>query len=400
MAGRSKTKKTKSPKTKKPTRSKKLKKRKEESSEEEFEDGDSSDERSDLSDEAIVEGSALKSRDYFTLKAGDSKTSDNTLSNLQELLDPSQIKEALEDVTMKHEEEKAELIARYMEEQFPKWNFELQQGFSVFLYGYGSKKQILEAFAKLYLKDDPTVLVQGFVPHVTIRSILDVIVRRQFGEMRKSFRSPNEQLDFVRDCFQHPNNYNVPRRMYILIHNIDGSSLRSEVAQSVIAALSSIPHVSLIASVDHLNSPALWDLSLREQFRWVWHDVTTFTSYDTELSYEQPIMGSVGSDITANGLRFIFRSLTSNSRGIFRVLAEHQISNPKEHGLSYKTYFDKCREKFLVPSDLTMRTQLTEFKDHKVILTKQGDDGLHFFIPMSSTILRQVLDEMDEVQET
>ena len=39
--------------------------------------------------------------------------------------------------------------------------------------------------------------------------------------------------------------------------------------------------------------------------------------------------------------------------------------------MSFGDLYQKCREKFLVNSDLTLRAQLTEFKDHKLIKFKK-----------------------------
>ena len=36
-------------------------------------------------------------------------------------------------------------------------------------------------------------------------------------------------------------------------------------------------------------------------------------------------------------------------------------------GLAFPDLYRKCREAFLVNSDLTLRSQLTEFKDHKLL---------------------------------
>lgn len=40
-------------------------------------------------------------------------------------------------------------------------------------------------------------------------------------------------------------------------------------------------------------------------------------------------------------------------------------------GLSFQDFYQQCREAFLVNSDLTLRAQLTEFRDHKLIRTKR-----------------------------
>lgn len=41
-------------------------------------------------------------------------------------------------------------------------------------------------------------------------------------------------------------------------------------------------------------------------------------------------------------------------------------------GLAFPDLYQKCREAFLVNSELTLRTQLTEFKDHKLIRIKKA----------------------------
>ncbi len=40
-------------------------------------------------------------------------------------------------------------------------------------------------------------------------------------------------------------------------------------------------------------------------------------------------------------------------------------------GLAFADLYQRCREAFLVNSDLTLRSQLTEFRDHKLIRTKK-----------------------------
>jgi origin recognition complex subunit 2 len=43
--------------------------------------------------------------------------------------------------------------------------------------------------------------------------------------------------------------------LLLLIHNIDGPTLRNAQAQTALATLAAHPKVSLVASLDHLNSP-------------------------------------------------------------------------------------------------------------------------------------------------
>ena len=43
--------------------------------------------------------------------------------------------------------------------------------------------------------------------------------------------------------------------LFLIIHNIDGTMLRSEKVQSVLSHLAHVPNVHVIASVDHINAP-------------------------------------------------------------------------------------------------------------------------------------------------
>ncbi len=59
----------------------------------------------------------------------------------------------------------------------------------------------------------------------------------------------------------------------------------------------------------------------------------------------------------------------------------------------------RSREKFLVNSDLTLRAQLTEFRDHKLIQSKKGSDGVEYlYIPVDDSTLAQFLEQQDEGQ--
>ena len=82
---------------------------------------------------------------------------------------------------------------------------------------------------------------------------------------------------------------------YIIVHNIDGKALRSVHAQTVLSLLADIPNVHMIASIDHILAPlckmvvetfSVWDFGHISRFRWLWHDVTTFSHYDRETGFD------------------------------------------------------------------------------------------------------------------
>lgn len=56
-----------------------------------------------------------------------------------------------------------------------------------------------------------------------------------------------------------------------------------------------------------------------------------------------------------------------------------------------------CREKFLVSSDLALRTQLTEFVDHNMVKMKRSIDGTEYLIiPIDQYVLQQFVDQLQE----
>ena len=55
----------------------------------------------------------------------------------------------------------------------------------------------------------------------------------------------------------------------------------------------------------------------------------------------------------------------------------HQLESAEEEdnyqGLAFMELYRKCRAEFLVASDLALRAQLTEFRDHKLVRSKKVD---------------------------
>lgn len=43
--------------------------------------------------------------------------------------------------------------------------------------------------------------------------------------------------------------------VYLLIHNIDGPTLRGQKTQSALGQLASLPNLHMVASLDHINAP-------------------------------------------------------------------------------------------------------------------------------------------------
>lgn len=99
---------------------------------------------------------------------------------------------------------------------------------------------------------------------------------------------------------------------------------------------------------------------------------------------------------TRRGAATVLRSFVQNARKVFAVLAESQLDDPKAGGISFHTLFRMCRERFLVSNEGGLKALLTEFRDHELIKTRAGADGVELlYAPMQPDALKAVLEEME-----
>ncbi|KAI9239644.1 MAG: origin recognition complex subunit 2-domain-containing protein [Podila humilis] len=352
---------------------------------------------------SIFEEDEMGAERYFQDLYQKSRTSNNTLSKLP-TLEQGDFVQALKRAPAKHTRE-MEMLTLLYEEQFPQWYFELVSGFNLLIYGYGSKRQLLTKFATTMLTDAPLIIVNGYFPTLNLKDILDKILSTAL-QYSGPAGTLQEQIAFIHAYFKQPDR--AVQKLYLLVHNIDGSGLRSEKAQTALSLLASCPQIHMVASIDHINANILWDTVKAARFQWCWHELTTFKSYLAETSFENSIMVRQG-ELGARGIQFVLASLTSNGKGLFKVLAEHQIQNERESagsgsgegknqtdlGMAYNALFKKCQENFLVSTAVTFRTQLTEFRDHRIVQSKKGADGVEIlYIPLSANVLEGILDNM------
>lgn len=321
-------------------------------------------------------------------------TSDRTLQKLQTpQLDRETLLSLLSGNPSRFAEEIHQLNAKH-EKNFDQWMLQLHMGFNILIYGLGSKKLLLEKFRSSVLSDYDHVVVNGFFPSMTLKSILNSLTADVF-QHEGSFRNPGDQVDFiVRTLREDPSNH-----VFLIINNIDGPMLRGDRTQQALGQLAAVPNMHLLASIDHINAPLIWDQAKMSMFNWLWYETTTYLPYAEETSYENSLLVQQTGALALSSLTHVLRSLTPNARGIFRLLAEFQLENkdnPAYTGLSFQDFYQRCRESFLVNSDITLRTQLTEFRDHKLIRTKKGADGVEYLlIPVDNGTLTDFLEKND-----
>uniref|UniRef100_A0A182N417 Origin recognition complex subunit 2 n=1 Tax=Anopheles dirus TaxID=7168 RepID=A0A182N417_9DIPT len=339
----------------------------------------------------------LQSDDYFsTFTNAKPVTSDHTLDRLNTpRLSQDVLFRLLEQINASRSHTGAiqELLDDHMQ-QFARWLFLLDEGFNVLLYGLGSKRSLLQTFHRQLLAELPVVVVNGFFPALTVKDVLDAVAN-ELLELRLQTGAHHEAIDEIERELSFQPHLNV----FLLVHNLDGVAMRNERMQATLCRLASIPNVHLVATIDHINAPLLWDASKLSLYNFCWWDTTTMLPYSAETAFENSLLVQNAGAPAISSMKSVFASLTSNARGIFMAIVKHQLSNggpanPHYTGMLLKDLYWACREAFLVSSDIALRAQLTEFTDHKLLRIKRSADGAeNLHIPIEHGLLQRFVDE-------
>ncbi|KAH8402800.1 hypothetical protein KR215_011185 [Drosophila sulfurigaster] len=324
-------------------------------------------------------------------------TSDHTLDRLKNpRLAADRLFSLLAEMKASAEHETA--INAIMEEYrsyFSKWICILNEGFNILLYGLGSKRQLLLSFHREVLANQTVLVINGFFPSLTLKDVLDSIT----SEILDAGPSPgnaHEAVDMIEEEFAL-----IPEtHLYLIVHNLDGAMLRNVKAQAILSRLARVPNIHLLASIDHINTPLLWDQNKLSNFNFSWWDCTTMLPYTDETAFENSLLVQNSGELALSSMRSVFSSLTTNSRGIYMLIVKFQLKNKGNatyQGMPFKDLYWSCREAFLVSSDLALRAQLTEFLDHKLVKSKRSVDGSEqLTIPIDGALLQQFLDEQEK----
>uniref|UniRef100_A0A182Y518 Origin recognition complex subunit 2 n=1 Tax=Anopheles stephensi TaxID=30069 RepID=A0A182Y518_ANOST len=339
----------------------------------------------------------VESDNYFSAYSNTKTvTSDHTLDRLgTPRLAPDVLHRLLQETNASSEHAAAiqEMLTDH-EQHFERWLFLLNEGFSVLLYGLGSKRSLLQSFHHRVLADRPAVVINGFFPALTVKDVLDAVAN-DLLDLQLQTAVHHETIDEIElELSLQPDLH-----IFLLVHNLDGAAMRNGRMQSTLSRLASIPNLHLIATVDHINAPLLWDASKLGLYNFCWWDVTTMLPYSVETAFENSLLVQGGGALALSSMSSVYASLTANARGIFMVIVKYQLANsgptnPNYAGMQFKDLYWSCREAFYVSSDIALRAQLTEFTDHKLLRIKRSLDGSEYLtIPIEHGLLKKFVDE-------
>lgn len=191
------------------------------------------------------------------------------------------------------------------ERRISQYESELDAGFNLVFYGFGSKRNALNSFArKRLVKRGTCVIVNGHYPGLTIREVLaqiedalsvpadvlgpitdapagtsisvagssttlspvDRLAQRIYTYFLPPADKPKDPAATRPRTPARAGEVDTPHRasqpLYLILHNIDSPALRSPRALAILSLLACSPRIHLIASFDHLHTPLLFSHSL------------------------------------------------------------------------------------------------------------------------------------------
>ena len=361
-------------------------------------------------------------RYFFQNRAGPNKTSNATLNKVP-LLTHEEFFEKLEQYEDPCREEKEYLLSLH-HRSFPQWAFEFDEGFSICLFGYGSKRKLVDQFAEWIYNHrlsatatPPIIIVNGYTPGISIRTIFATIVTAVMGENvpAKLGAQPTEVLELLQSVLKSRTEDEEP--VTVLINSIDAPPLRRAANQALLARLAATPRIRLLVTADTPNFPVMWDISLRDQFNLVFHDCTTFLPFSAEADIVEEVnslLGRKGRRVGGkDGVAFVLKSLPENARNLYRLLLtelitllddghqsddEAPVESGKpgdETGIEFRMLYQKATEEFVASSEMMFRTLLKEFHDHQMITSRMDASGMEILgVPLSRDEMEGVLEDL------
>ncbi|KAF8801501.1 origin recognition complex subunit 2 [Phlegmacium glaucopus] len=374
---------------------------------------------------------------YFTYnKPGRVQTSSNVYSQLVLPLSAEEYSDSLGSISKGLLPiQPALLNGEHCQNIFSRYICELNEGFNILCYGFGSKRRILNQFATTCCsKQGHVVIGNGFQPDFNIKELLNSIENIPvLKDLDWPSTAVEKQGRRIYDTFAQPSQKS---HLYIVIHNIDAAPLRTARSKSILALLAHNPRIHIIASIDHLNAPLLWSSSEifsrkpdqpesntipSRGFSWLWHDLTTLVAYDFELAFADrsslsgahiggahrktdALAAQLSTAMSETAAFHILASVNIKSKKLFALLGNKQLeamengddgssNGLQQFGMAYNLLFSLARDNFLATNESAFRSLQVEFKDHGLFLStpSSGGGGEILWIPLRKERLISVL---------
>eukprot|EP00181_Compsopogon_caeruleus_P006642 CAMPEP_0184684670 /NCGR_PEP_ID=MMETSP0312-20130426/16252_1 /TAXON_ID=31354 /ORGANISM="Compsopogon coeruleus, Strain SAG 36.94" /LENGTH=511 /DNA_ID=CAMNT_0027138091 /DNA_START=132 /DNA_END=1667 /DNA_ORIENTATION=- len=299
-----------------------------------------------------------------------------------------------------------------------RWPFLLRTGSNILCYGWGSKRALLHEFAQTVAIDGAVVEIDGFNPALSLKQVLISAMdclsspslngkktagsRRSLWDLAGSVqmildeamitgknsssmaRRPRRSIRHRdhRPALDDSTDEKTDRRLYLVIHNIDGVGLRDSDCQDALSAMAKHQLIHVVASLDHIHGPLLWTSKMWRGFDWRWEEVATHEPYSEETRMQAGSRGALEnegspSNLRTAGIHMLMQSLTKKALGIVKLIAEHsraygKSSSKSGASLTQEALLNLCQKNFLASNPRDVRTVVTELMDHNLLVATQG----------------------------
>lgn len=184
-------------------------------------------------------------------------------------------------------------------------------------------------------------------------------------------------------------------RLYIVIHDIGADSLSSPSCQECLSLLAACASVSIIATVEHLNTPSLWNPSQLSRFNWMYEHIPTYVNFPlTKKSAFVSDRNKTIEQFDSSAVDHVLASVTHKHKEIFAVLcgialqevkSASEVPASKEKTARNKQpsftvligdLLSKCKQKMLCRTMNDLVTILNEFVDHRLVVVNSKDNNV------------------------
>ena len=291
-------------------------------------------------------------------------------------------------INKERDEEHIRSMRDCWEQKYEKILYWCLTGFSVIIYGFGSKRNFLDDFLEKKAKNKYiTLVIRGYFRQIKFKNCLVDLLKN----MTKFYQELDHSADYEtsvlcnveelnietiiqRINFLHEKLIHVYDNIFVIIHNIDNTSIRPYLP--AISKLIQIPFITLVASVDNIRWPALWNSQMHHKMNILYMDVTTAEEYKTEIQHmygdQLPSWLGVhtdkeGNQYTLEHFNSVLNCLTPSHIQLARAIAEIQYEN--EHAPE-EQLFKRLKSSMIVTTKSALSQLLVELLSHEV-LTKQ-----------------------------
>jgi origin recognition complex subunit 2 len=335
------------------------------------------------------------------------------------------------------------------EAYFPQWEAELEAGFNLLLYGFGSKRRLVNRFVARLGERGHCAVVNGYFPGLNLR---DVLASLEDSLSIPDAPAPPGATPLERAAHRLYAHFSTEgaNPLFLVLHNIDAPALKATKAMAVLSLLACSPGIHIVATFDHVNTPLLFSATATATpphpwrkprtrrkgdeyipvpasrgFNWVYHSIATYDDYDVELAYARLSASAIGAlgqggqaGVSEEGALQILRSVPPMAARLLKLILSRQLGalppDPATHvahppaatapsfAMDVDLVQKTARDRFIAREEDRFNALLGEFRDHGLVVVAEldpdGRTGRWAWVPLGKSAIERILDEMKDVE--